>query len=301
MKVKESPSGPRTKKKSPPRPFQIWELPDVLLYDIACFVAPPTKRANILCHSIAPLCKASHRAVILEDSRSKILWDLVLQGDYGIDPASHSSQQQTRRCSKRLRRSPVDKVKEAQKLLIDNTEIAFFYLGELTRASEKSKLSLKGLRDILQEFGPTLLYNRIQSTGGTFLVEVCAARDTTQATILKCVQELVEQRGAIINMTTNASPGAILSALCVAAVRAMPSVLSYLLGKGARTDFKCRGQFRLSKNARKFLRFKDVTALEAAVAMKEKEQEFGATADELTHLDKCIRILRRHEEMKIDT
>jgi hypothetical protein len=270
-------------------PFQIWELPEVLLYNIASFIAPPTKRANFLCHSIAPLCKASHR-VILEESHSKNLWDLVLKGDYGIDPHSHECQ--TRRSSKRLKRSPVDTVKEAQKLLVDNTEIAYFYLTELASTADKSKLTLKGLRDILQEFGPTLLYNRIQSTGGTFLVEVCAARDTTQATILKCVQELVEHRGAIINMRTDASPGAKLTALCVAAVRAMPNVVTYLLKNGALKDFQCRGQFRLSKNPRKFLRFKDSTALEAAIAMRDIEKENGATGEELCNLEKCIKLLR---------
>jgi hypothetical protein len=268
-------------------PFLIWELPEVLLYHIACFVAPQTKRATIFCHKIAPLCKASSKA-ILEETRSEALWDLVLKGDYGVESPVETT---TRRSCKRLRRSPVDKVRGAHKVILDNTEIAYFYLWELSYESTKNSLTKSKLCNILEEYGPRLFINKTVSSGGTFLVEVCRSRNTAQVTILHCVQELVENRGASVNLATNESSNSILTPLCVAAVRAMPNVVRYLLSKGASPYIKSNARFRLYKNPKKSLKAQDSTPLQFALSMLDAERKEGAKPHELVNLNKSITLL----------
>jgi hypothetical protein len=172
--------------------FLIWELPEGLVCHIACFVAPQTKRATILCHKIlVPLCKALSKA-ILEETRSVNLWDFLVlkkKGDYDIESPVETT---TRRSCKRLRRSPVDKVRDAHKVILDQIEIVYFYLGYGSYESTKNSLTTKSkLYSILEEYVPRLFLNQTVSNGGTFLVEVCRSRNTAQATILYCVQELV--------------------------------------------------------------------------------------------------------------
>lgn len=268
-------------------PFLIWELPEVLVYHIACFVAPQTKRATILCHKIAPLCKASSKA-ILEETRSVALWDLVLKGDYDVQNPMETT---TRRSCKRLRRSPVDKVRDAHKVILDQTEIAYFYLWELSYESTKNSLTKSKLYSILEEYGPRLFLNQTVSNGGTFLVEVCRSRNTAQATILHCVQELVENRGALVNLATNESSNSILTPLCVAAVRGMPKVVKYLLSKGASPYIKSNARFRLYKNPKKSLKSQDSTPLQFAMSMLDAERKEGAKPHELVNLNKCITLL----------
>jgi hypothetical protein len=270
-----------------PTTFAVWELPEVLLYHVASFVAPQTERASFFCHKIAPLCKASLKA-ILEEDKSIVLWDLVLSGDYGVE---HGNRKTQRRSCKRLRRSPVDQVRDAHKNLVDNTEIAYFYLWELSYASTKNCLTKSKLCGILNEYGPNLMLNKTVSSGGTFLVEVCRARHTTQSTILHCVQELIERRGASIDVPTNESANSILSALCVAAVRAMPKVVEYLLSKGASQDIRCNARFRLYTNPKKSVRCADVTPLEFAKAMLDAERAEGASEQDLRDLNRVIKLL----------
>ena len=275
----------KRRKKQRITPFQIWELPEVLLYHIACFVALPTERSTVLCHKIAPLCKAASKA-ILEESRSVNLWDLILSGDYGVESQTDSS----RRSCKRLRKSPVDKVREAHKLLEDNTEIAFYYLWELCESARNSLTKCK-LIGILDEYGPHLLFNKTVSSGGTFLVEVCRARHIKEATLLQCVQELVENRGALVNYATNESSNSVLTALCVAAVRGMPKVVHYLLSHGAIKSARCSARFRLYTNPKRSLRCTNSTPLEFARSMLNAERAEGATDRDLTNLNRCIKLL----------
>ena len=108
--------------------LRIWELPEVLLYRIASFSAAETHRAAFLCNQIGTLSKSANRSV-MEEKKSIGLWDLVLAGDYGVDLSSKTNGT-TRRSCKRLRRSPLQQVKDAHKLLRDNTEIAYFYVFE---------------------------------------------------------------------------------------------------------------------------------------------------------------------------
>ena len=302
--------------------FPVWALPEVILYHIVGFVAPPTHRANVLCNQIAILCKDAQKE-ILQDERSVALWGAVLVGDYGIGgdnsnksntgkrcnalssdspkkSASRKRKQQQppqRRSCQRLRRSPCHQVRDAHKLMKDNTEIAFFYLSELAHTAGggnngKGGLTRRDLVGILNEYGPFLRFNNPVSSGGTYLVEVCRARRVRENVILKCVEELVDQRGCLLDLQTAEAKNSQLTALCVAAVRGMPSVVRYLLKKGASKDISCSGRFRLATNARKSVRCTDSTPLGFALTMRQSELDEGAATGDLSNLDKCINLLK---------
>ena len=269
-------------------PFEIWTLPDVLLYSIGQFVVPLTERASFFVHKIALLNKSSMKVILQEEDKST-LWDMVLAGDYGIH---QNNSQRSKRASKRLRRSPIEQVKEAHRLLRDNTEIAYFYLWELSSSSTsgKNSLSRSKLCGILNEYGPLLMLNKTQSSGGTFLVEVCRARNVSKNTILQCVQELVERRGALVNLKTNESSSSYLTSLCVAAARGLPKVVEYLLKKGADRQVCCSGRFRLSTNSKKTQRCTG-TPLQFATSMLYAEQAGGASDHDLSDLKRCVKLL----------
>mmetsp|Transcript_18126 Transcript_18126/g.39514 ORF Transcript_18126/g.39514 Transcript_18126/m.39514 type:complete len:325 (-) Transcript_18126:2-976(-) len=268
----------------------IWELPEILLYRIGQFVCPPTEKASFFCHQIAPLCRASYQSILVEEEKSVGLWDLVLLGDYGIEKSRNESQ----RTSKRLKRSPAHKVRDAHRLMIDNTEIAYSALWELSYSSRKNALTKQKMLCILNEYGPVMV-NRTMGTGGNFLVEVCRCRNTSPNNVLNCVQELVERRGALVNIPTKESVNSSLTALCVVSVRGMPKVVEYLLSNGAlaATKIRCSGRFRLYKNPKKSLRCNDATPLEFSTQMFEAEQKEGATKQDLKDLNRCITLLKR--------
>ena len=84
-------------------------------------------------------------------------------------------------------------------LIHDNTEIFFFYLSELVHSAAKSGCLTKAkLRGLLAEYGP-IRVNRVVSSGGLCLVELCRAHHVREATLLACVQELVQHHGALVN------------------------------------------------------------------------------------------------------
>jgi hypothetical protein len=266
----------------------LWELPDVIIFHIVTFVAPPTERATVLCHDIAQLCHASYRAVLLEEERS--LWDMVLQEDYGAVVRPDNAKM---RASKRLRRSAVHRVREAHTLIKDNTEIAFYYLSEMTSTSRNGLTRAKLCR-LLEEYGPHLRINHPVASGGLYLVEVCRARNVKEAVILKCVQELVENYGALVDRWTNESKKSGQTALAVAAVRAMPTVVQYVMSKGrACREQRSSGRFGLNTKPKKTLQCINATPVEFAVAMRNAEREAGATKGQLGNLEECIRILRK--------
>jgi hypothetical protein len=112
--------------------IKLWELPDVILFHIVSFVAPPTLRATVLCHQLAVLCKNAKRAILNDDdddddSNRMALWDTILKQDYGISNSNMNgveystrggggaadSERRQRRACKRLRRTPVEKVRDA--------------------------------------------------------------------------------------------------------------------------------------------------------------------------------------------
>lgn len=182
----------------------------------------------------------------------------------------------------------------------DNTEIAFFYLSELAHATTGGGTNGKGglltrrdLVGILNEYGPFLRFNHPVSSGGTYLVEVCRARRVRETVILKCVEELVDHRGCcLLDVPTAEAKNSQLTALCVAAVRGMPTVVRYLLKKGASKDSSCSGRFRLATNARKSVRCTHATPLDFATTMRQSELEEGAAIGDLRNLDKCIHLLK---------
>jgi hypothetical protein len=277
----------------------IWELPDTLLYEIAKYCVPSTQRASFLCHKIAILCKSAHK-VILDDTKTTEIWNAVLNGDYGVANDTTGDRHHRRRSCKRLHRSLMDQVRDAHKLMKDNTEIAYFYLWELSSISgktpsksAKNSLTRMNLIRIFNTYGPHLMYNMTMSSGGTFLVEVCRCRNVKSATtILQCVKELVENRGAMVNKSTAESANASLTPLCVAAVRGMPKVVDYLLSEGASTSIPCSGRFRLHTNPKRSLRCNSVTALQFAEAMITAELEEGAKSTDLKDLRTCIKLLQ---------
>lgn len=215
---------------------------------------------------------------------------MVLRGDYGI----MTSKNEKLRHSKGLKRSPVRKVRDAHELMVANTELAYNDLWELGYSLKKNALTKQKMINILNEFGPVMV-NRTMTSGGIFLVEVCRARNTPANTILHCVQELVERRGAFVNIPTNNSKDYLLTVLCVASVRGMHKVVDYLISNGAlpSTNIRCAGKFKLFKNPRKCLRCIGVIPLEFSKQMLAAEIKEGATRQDLKDLNRCIQLLKR--------
>ncbi|EEC44368.1 predicted protein [Phaeodactylum tricornutum CCAP 1055/1] len=267
----------------------VWGLPEEIVFHIVTFVAAPTTRATVLCHQIAPLCRASYRALLNNQQSSASLWDKVLREDYGVSQSMADS----RRSCKRLRRCPVERVRDAHVLIQDNTEIAYFYLSEMVQSRCKGDLTRSKMCRLLDEYGPHLRTNTVVSSGGTYLVEVCRARNVKESTILACVKELVESRGAQVDVLTRESPQSSQTALCVAAARGMSTIVQYLLQvHSASRDERSSGRFRLHTAPKKTISFRFQTALEIAEMMKDAESKEGATAQSLVSLNHCIRLLR---------
>jgi hypothetical protein len=265
----------------------VWELPDVLFFHVLTYLAPPTHRAGSICQ-IARLCKAAQNELVRKDDRP--LWEILLQQDYGAAKA----EDRARRIPKRLRRSAMYRVQDAHRLMQDNTEIVFYYLSELSNgATAEKKLSKSRMRRLIHDFGPTLRINKTVSSGGLYLVEVCRARKVKEATILACVQALVEEFGALVNISSDESQHSRQTALCVAAVRAMPSVVKYLLSKGAAREIRSSGRFRLHTEPRKSVGADDVTPLEFCQLMLGAEREAGAANEALKDLKKCVTLLEK--------
>jgi len=324
----------------------VWQLPENLLFHVLSFAEAPTHRASVLCHRLAPLCRASRRAILEDASGSVLLWNAVLREDYGVaaeeeeedsegdvhrekscsskPPGAGSTGSKRRaaaaigprrrRHSKRLRRSPVQRVRDAHQLMKDNTEIAFFYLSEMVAAaapppatpSSSSRprrgrkndncLSVARLRGLLDEYGPHLRVNNATSNGGLYLVEVCRARGVSEKTVLGCVQELVGGRGCLVDLSTSESPSSCQTALCVASARAMPTVVRYLLDRGACPTVKSSGRFRLHANRQRTVRCTDETPVEFCRAMLRAETEAGAPKRDLRGLNECIRLLVERQQ-----
>lgn len=278
--------------------FPFWSLPDAVLFHIVSFVAPPTCRATVLCHQIAPLCRAARRTVLPRGDGHSI-WDIVFQQDYESQNEKPSKRRTSspRRKSKRLQqRTSLQRVKLAIESIRRNTDTAFFHLSEMSRG-QGSCLSVAKLRQVLRQSCPLRL-NQVNRTGGVFLVEVCRARHVSETTVLHGVQELVDRHGAAVNLQTYESPSSYETALCVAATRGMPTVVRYLLQKGADPGIRCAGRFRSA--GRTTLCRSDVTALEFATAMYQHEQSSASTQDDssLRDLGACIQQLQKEVKQR---
>lgn len=282
-------NSPRIKRATTPSaPLFLWELPDDLLFHVVAFVAGQTNRASVLC-GLSLLCRSAYHALMKHNERP--LWDTLLKEDYGA--AIINTSNSTRRACKRLRRSPVHRVRDSHLLIKANTEIAYVDLSEMTQGCGSHKLSKANLRRLLVEYGPVLRINSPVSSGGLFLVQVCRARNVKECIILKCIEELVDNHGAQVNGITNESQSSRETALCVASVRAMPTVVCYLLKHGASPWIRCSGRFRLFTCTRKTLTCRDVLPIEFCQAMIDAEREAGANETGLYALNQCKRLLQR--------
>ena len=97
----------------------LWKLPDAVLFQIICFVAPPTHRAAVVCHQIAVLSRDATRTLLKEETATS-LWDIILREDYGVHEHADGSRgtSSSRRMCKRLRRSLLQRVKGAHRKYI---------------------------------------------------------------------------------------------------------------------------------------------------------------------------------------
>lgn len=262
------------------------QVPEVVLYTILCFVAGPTHRAHVICHQLAPLSKTIASSLL---EKSVTLWQALLEGDYGAQhQVKHN--RNTRGATKRRREAPIYRVRDAHLLVKDNTEIAYYYLEELTNAPNRS-LTLGRLNGILHEYGPHLRINDRTKVGGTFLVACCRARYAREYHIRQCVELLVETYGAKTSLSTLESAQSSLTPLCVAAARGMPTVVRYLLQQGASKTERSTGRFRLHTNARRSVKCTQATPWQFAHSMRAAEESEGADKRDLKDLDKCIRLL----------
>jgi len=159
------------------------------------------------------------------------------------------------------------------------------------------------------------IFSMVQGLGGnSFLSDCCGAKSANENVILKCVRELIEHCGAKVDLD-----GLVLSPLCIAAARGMPSVVKYLLQNGAVVSKKGTGIFHsnmscwtspsLSSLRCKNKRFVKgtFTPLEYALEMKKADQEERdqmeneqgtrrPTCREDILLEQCIRILKKAEK-----
>lgn len=275
---------------SPKQTPALLELPEVLLYSIVSFVAGPTHRAHVVCHELAPLSRIAADALL---EKNATLWEALLEGDYGVkDDIQHTAN--TRRALKRRRESPLFRVRDAHLMVVANTDLAYYYLEEMTNSTTKS-LTQSRLYQLMEEYGPHLRVNDRTKTGGTFLVACCRARDCRESDILKCVKLLVEIYHADLDLFTLETAQSSLTPLCVAAARGMSTIVKYLLLQGASPVARGTGRFRLHTNKRKSVKFIQATPLEFAETMKAAEVEEGASMRDVKDLDKCIRQLRQSQ------
>lgn len=280
-------------------------LPDDILYIVVTFIKPPTYRASVLCHQLAPLNSSINLSI--QNERSD-LWTMILneytlkinvnkRKDYtNVGKKSKTIETTQRRASKRLchRRTVKKEVQEMHLRLHEQSETAHYLLAELAHSKKKS-LSLKHLRYILKNHGgPLIRYNRGATIGGTFLVECCRARFVKESVILSCVKELIEKCGASTDVSSGNAKGG-LTPLCIASARGMPSVVKYLLKAGASIDRKSTGSFRLYSNPNKSITG-TFTPLEFAKAMREAEIKCGVDMDDLVLLNQCIKILSKKDK-----
>ncbi len=233
---------------------------------------------------------------------------------------NNNSTATTRRSARIQPASPLEKYQHAYNLLMSRTETALLELTEHVHSSKKP-LSLSIMKKILKEFSPIAINRRVR-TGGTFLMEVCRSRHVQESVILKCVKLLIEEHGANPNVPSaevgqglassttltlgrrsaassevtcyTSSQGRELYAIIIAAARAMPSVVKYLLScKNMDPTVKGSSRFRLFSNPRKSVKGVDLSALEFAMKMREEEIENEIAKADLKGLNKVISLLEK--------
>lgn len=180
----------------------------------------------------------------------------------------------------------------------DNTEIAFYYLTE--ESKKVGGLTKAKLRSILDEYGPLLRINHVVSSGGTFLVQVCRAvydnkrrrGNHGESTVLACVKLLVEDYGALVDGQTYEAASCQQMALGVVAARGMPSVVRYLLERGASPTRVSSGRMATPAK-RATVKCVNATPLLWAESVYQAARTAGTPASDLTSLHVCMELLRR--------
>jgi hypothetical protein len=223
------------------------------------------------------------------------------------------------RRSGRLRpATPKDQYIHAYNLLLSRNESALLELQERAHSSKK-RMSLSMLKKLLIEYEPIAINRRVR-TGGTFLVEVVRARYVQESVILKCIKLLIENganpniasaevglcptssRNLLYTRVRSAASGEVehcvsvstgkeLYPLNIAAARGMCTCVEYLLAVGANPNLRGSSRFRLYSNPRISVKGVDLTALEFAFKMMDRELENGIKRTDLRGLLRTISLL----------
>ena len=97
-------------------PQLLWKLPDAVLFHVVSYCAPPTHRAAVLCHQLAPVSRDAANTLLHDAAGSTALWEIVLRQDYGVqEPHPDDKSVPLRRACKRLRRSVLQRVQTAHR------------------------------------------------------------------------------------------------------------------------------------------------------------------------------------------
>jgi hypothetical protein len=178
--------------------------------------------------------------------------------------------------------------------MISNSEIAFYYVAELT--SKKNDLTKAKLHGIIEEYGPRLRFNHIVSSGSTFLVQICRAV-APEKKILACVQTMVEDYGAQVNLRTDESPSCRQTPLAVAAARGFLQLVMYLVKQSASLEIRSTGRMTLSRrrgsHGIRSVRCDEAIPAEWAATMLEAERKQGTREVDLAGLKGCVNFLRQ--------
>jgi len=204
------------------------------------------------------------------------LFVAFLDGDRAaeLNDTSPSTQQQSCRRSKRLCRSPLQLFGEAVQRRAERWDSLSIQLIGLGCGSSASPLTTPNFRKLLSAAVPVEIDTVGIVSESSLLMECVKARTASEAVILSCVRELVEQHGADVNRANRCG----MSVLIISAARGLPGVVKYLLTKKADTSVQGTGRFVTYVGTKAKPVRGTMTALEWARAMSEAERTFQTGA-----------------------
>ena len=196
--------------------------------------------------------------------------------------------------------SPRDEVLAAHASLAERTEDAHNALVRCAHDTPVAPLNVRRLRRILEDCskdGP-LGIDRPNQWGRTMLVECSAAKYSGERVILRCARELVESRGACVNVRTRMEhPDADRTAVFFAVARLMPALVRYLVEAGADLSVVAAGRLRLVSDPNRSIRG-TFTPLEFARALRWAET--GRGGGEVGHSGSCDGDDDDHDDSVVD-
>ena len=311
------------------------DLPHDVWFRILEFIALPTFRACILCHKIAPLCKAS-RTFVNEGEKSRALWECLYRADYvnnkslstTAKPGDAGKNMLTiRRKSPRKRKTNEDMrqdhrlvVQREHQCLLNRTDNfyddveqivnPFPYLRldkkrpRFVRKKKKSgSLSLDKLKQLLEQYAPISVH-RVSPVSGRTLLQLLCAGEMSAPTIVACIRYLLQEpyRADPNQYSKGESPFADRPILYFAISRAWPTLVQTLLDVTNNSVLKTRvrGHFRMTFDTTRVISGA-YTPLEFAQEMLVAEQP-NIPPYWANQMKVCIRILREKmscvEQMK---